>query len=80
MQVYKGRMKKLEVTTQQKIEQRLEKIKEKHSAFFKSQALAVLVEEVGEVANAIQDKNEKALKYELLDVIAFAIRWYEEME
>lgn len=63
--------------TESKIVKRLNEIKEKHPVFKKDQALAILTEEIGEVAKEIQNENKERLQDELLDVIAFAIRWLE---
>lgn len=38
--------------------------------------LAVLTEEVGECAHAIQDETDAALRAELVQVAAMAARWY----
>lgn len=42
--------------------------------------LAVLTEEVGEVAAAIQDGNTEDLRRELVQVAAVAIKWLESLE
>jgi hypothetical protein len=41
--------------------------------------LAVLTEEVGECARAIQDETDDALREELVQVAAMAKRWYESI-
>jgi NTP pyrophosphatase (non-canonical NTP hydrolase) len=41
--------------------------------------LAILVEEVGEVAKDIQEKNRKNLRLELIQVAAVAVRWIEAL-
>ena len=44
----------------------------------KNQALALLMEEVGEVARAVNDQEEDSrIKEELLHVITVCIRWIE---
>lgn len=41
--------------------------------------LAILVEEVGEVAEAMQDDKGKGLARELLQVAAVALMWYDSV-
>lgn len=41
--------------------------------------LAVLTEEVGEVAKAMQDETDKELLAELSQVAAVALRWMEDL-
>lgn len=50
----------------------------KHAIFVHSEALAVLVEEVGEVARALQEG--AGLEEELLQTAAFCIRWLEHLK
>lgn len=42
-------------------------------------ALCILAEEVGEVAKAINDKDEKQIGDELLDVMAVCCRWLDRI-
>ena len=42
--------------------------------------LAVLTEEVGEVAKGIQEKDITNLRYELIQVAAVAVRWIEAID
>ncbi len=41
--------------------------------------LAILVEEVGEVAEALQDEKAKSLERELMQVAAMALLWYASL-
>jgi NTP pyrophosphatase (non-canonical NTP hydrolase) len=41
--------------------------------------LAILVEEVGEIAKGIQDKDLNNLRYELIQVAAVCVRWIEAL-
>jgi NTP pyrophosphatase (non-canonical NTP hydrolase) len=41
--------------------------------------LEILIEEVGEVATAMQQKDEANLKVELIQVAAVACRWLESL-
>lgn len=52
----------------------------KHPNFPKDLRMEVLVEEVGEVAKDLQEKNAENLKYELIQVAAVAVRWIEHLE
>lgn len=45
----------------------------------KSDYLAILIEEVGEVAKAIQEKNIEQQKEELIQLAAVTMRWLEEI-
>jgi len=42
--------------------------------------LAILTEEVGEVAKGIQEKDLDNLRYELIQVAAVAVRWIEVLD
>lgn len=53
---------------------------ELHPNFPKEIRLAVLVEEVGEVAKALQDGNRQNLEEELTQVAAVAQRWLEKLQ
>lgn len=66
--------------TIQIIEQSLDAARTRHPFFSsnKNQALALLMEEVGEVARAVNDsEGNNRIKEELLDVITVCIRWIE---
>lgn len=49
-----------------------------HPMYNPAMILAVLVEEVGEVAQAVQNNDIMNLKAELLQLAAVCIRWLEE--
>jgi NTP pyrophosphatase (non-canonical NTP hydrolase) len=51
-----------------------------HPEFQDSKRLAVLVEEVGEIAEAIQNRDMKNLEEELIQVAAVCVRWLEQIK
>ena len=51
-----------------------------HPEFPECMRMAILVEEVGEVAKALQEGNRANLIEELQQVSAVAIRWIEHLE
>ncbi|MEG1925840.1 MAG: hypothetical protein RR415_08830 [Ruthenibacterium sp.] len=56
-----------------------EKAKAKHPDF-SDNPLAVLVEEVGEIATALQNGDAENLKQEIAQTAAVCVRWLEKME
>lgn len=66
-------------TTLQSIENHLAKARKKHPVFCKSTAeiVCLLVEEIGEMAQAINDGDQMKAKMEALDSIAVLIRYLE---
>lgn len=65
-----------------KIQDRLEKARGKHPDFTKDHitAFSLLLEEVGEVAKAYNDKDIEAFKEEIIDTIVVLIRMYYEVK
>lgn len=66
-------------TTLQSIKNHLQKARKKHPVFCKSTAdmVCLLVEEIGEMAQAINDGYQMKAKMEALDAIAVLIRYLE---
>jgi NTP pyrophosphatase (non-canonical NTP hydrolase) len=52
----------------------------KHPKFPKHLRMEILVEEVGEVAKGLQEKEADNLRYELIQVASVAIRWLEHLK
>jgi NTP pyrophosphatase (non-canonical NTP hydrolase) len=51
----------------------------RHPEWYEGKALAVLVEEVGEVAKALNEMDKVELIRELVQVAAVSVRWLENM-
>lgn len=51
-----------------------------HPGFQNHKRLPVLVEEVGEIAEAIQNRDMKNLQEELIQLAAVCVRWLEQLK
>lgn len=58
----------------------LKSAREKHPVFAtsKQEAVSILLEEVGEVARAVNEKDDEGLVSELFDVVTVCLRWLQK--
>lgn len=64
------------LATMRELARAREKHPDEEGVLTDAECLAVLIEEVGECARAIQDESDDALRAELAQVAAMAARWY----